>query len=75
MAICLSEVEAAHAGSGVPKTACALLEYGAEKDGYWNSEQFMVNVADAVAIAEFKHHYLFSITTAATKPLQKMPTI
>ena len=51
----LSEEEAAHAGSSVPRTACVLLEYGADKEGYWNSEQFMSNVADAVAIAEFKY--------------------
>ena len=37
------------------QTARVLLEYGADKEGYWNSEQFMANVADAVAIAEFKY--------------------
>ena len=31
-----------------PKTACALLEYGAEKEGYWTGEKFMENVKDAV---------------------------
>jgi len=51
----LSEAEAAHAGTSVPKTARVLLEYGAEKEGYWNSERFMANIADAVAIAEFKY--------------------
>ena len=48
----VSEVEAAHAGTSVPKTAHVLLGYGADKEGYWNSEKFMVNIADAVAVAE-----------------------
>ena len=51
----LSEEEAARAGASVPKIARALLEYVADKDRYWNSERFMANVADAVAIAEFKY--------------------
>lgn len=38
-----------------PKTARAILEYGANKDGYWTSEKFMSNVRDAVAIASFKY--------------------
>ena len=48
----VSEVEAAHAGTSVPKTACILLGYGADKEGYQNSERFMANIADAVAVAE-----------------------
>ena len=38
-----------------PKTARAILEYGANKDGYWTSEKFMSNIQDAVAIASFKY--------------------
>ena len=34
----LSEEEAARAGASVPKIASALLEYGEDKDGYWNSK-------------------------------------
>ena len=30
----VSEVEAAHAGTSVLKTACVLLGYGADKEGY-----------------------------------------
>ena len=41
--------------AGIPKTARVLLEYGAEKEGYWNSERFMKNMEDAVKIAEFKY--------------------
>ena len=51
----LSEEEAAHAGTSVHRTVRVLLEYGADKEGYWNSERFMADVADAVAIAEFKY--------------------
>ena len=29
-----------------PKTARAIMEYGASKDGYWTSEKFMSNVKD-----------------------------
>ena len=43
------------APDGVPKTARVLLEYGAEKEGYWNSERFMENLKDAVKIAEYKY--------------------
>ena len=32
-----------------------LLKYGAEKEGYWNSDQFMANIKDAVSITEFKY--------------------
>ena len=39
----------------IPKTPCVLLEYGVEKEGYWNSDRFMGDIKDAVAIAEFKY--------------------
>ena len=38
-----------------PKEARALLEYGAEREGYWTNEKFMANVADAAQIAEWKY--------------------
>ena len=37
------------------KTARVLLEYGAEKEGYWTSEKFMTNIEVAARIAEFKY--------------------
>ena len=49
----IPKFQAQHAG--VPSTARILLEYGAEKEGYWNSERFIANVKDAVAIAEYKY--------------------
>ena len=51
----LTETEAVRAGASFPKTARVLLEYGAEKEGYWNSDRFMANIKNAVAIAEFKY--------------------
>ena len=30
--------------AGLPSTARVRLEYGAEKEGYWNSERFISNV-------------------------------
>ena len=39
-----------------PKTARALLEYGAEREGYWTGEKFMVNIANAAKIADFKYN-------------------
>lgn len=47
------EYQARHAD--VPQTARVLLEYGAEKDGYWNSKRFLANVKDAMKIAEYKY--------------------
>ena len=38
-----------------PKTARVLLEYGADKEGYWTSEKFMVNIEVAARIAEFEY--------------------
>ena len=40
---------------GLPSTARVLLEYGAEKEGYWNSERFIENMKNAVVIAEYKY--------------------
>ena len=40
----IPEFQAQHAG--LPSTACKLLEYGAEKKGYWNSEWFIKNVKE-----------------------------
>lgn len=41
--------------SSFPKSARVLLEYGADKGGYWTSEKFLSNVKDTVAIASFKY--------------------
>lgn len=49
----LPEFQARHAD--LPSTARVLLEYGAEKEGYWNSERFINNVKDALKIAAFKY--------------------
>ena len=51
----LTETEAIRAGASFPKTAHVLLEYGEDKKDYWNSDRFMANIKDAVAIAEFKY--------------------
>ncbi len=32
-----------------------MLEYGAEREGYWTSEQIMNNIEDAARIIEFKY--------------------
>ena len=37
------------------KSARVLLEYGADKEGYWTSEKFMANIESAAQIAEFKY--------------------
>lgn len=37
-----------------PYEARQLLEYGAEREGYWTSEKFMRQIERAVQIAEFK---------------------
>ena len=36
--------DAVHAGTSIPKTARVFLRYGAEKEGYWNSNRFMANI-------------------------------
>ena len=41
--------------ASIPKTPCVLLEYGVGKEGFRNSDRFMGNIKDAVAIAEFKY--------------------
>ena len=38
-----------------PKSARVLMEYGAQREGYWTSEKFMCNVKDAAAIANYKY--------------------
>ena len=72
------ETEAIRAGASISKTARALFEYGAEKEGYWNSNRFMANIKDAVATAEFKYPqrrirwYLSLIRAAATMHTLRM---
>ena len=54
----LTEAEqslATAADPSFPLEARALLEYGAEREGYWTGEKFMKNVEDAARIAEFKY--------------------
>ena len=42
------ETEAIHAGASILRIAHVLFKYGAEKEGYWNSNRFMANIKDAV---------------------------
>ena len=49
------ETEAIHAGASILRIAHVLFKYGAEKEGYWNSNRFMANIKNAVAMAEFKY--------------------
>ena len=42
-------------GGGVEKSACAQLEIGENREGYWTGERFMEQVAKAVPIAEVKY--------------------
>ena len=52
----LSGTEAALAKASdptFPMTAQTLLEYGGNKEGYWNSEKFMKNVEDAARIVKW----------------------
>lgn len=52
----LSDEEHSHAKDpDFPKEARVLLEYGADREGYWNSEKFMVNIENAARIAEYKY--------------------
>ena len=39
----------------VEKSACVLLEIGENREGYWNSDLFMEQIAKAVKIAEVKY--------------------
>ena len=36
------------------KTARVLLKYGAESEGYWNSDKFKAQVGDVIKIAKIK---------------------
>ena len=38
-----------------PKMLRVLLEYGAEREGYWTGEKCMANVENAAQIADFKY--------------------
>ena len=37
------------------KEAWCLLEYGECREGYWTSEKFMLQIEEAVKIADIKH--------------------
>ena len=39
----------------ITPTARCLLEYGAEKEGYWTSERFMTQIHNAADIADYKY--------------------
>ena len=47
---------AAEIDPNFPYEARQLLEYGAEREGYWRSEKFMLQMENAVRIAEFKYN-------------------
>ena len=39
----------------IPRSAPVLFEYGADKEGYWTGDRFMVQVKTACGIAEAKY--------------------
>ena len=55
-----------------PKEARVLLDYGADWEGYWNSDRFMENIKNAVAEFKSSVHNCILIKAAATKPTLKM---
>ena len=48
----------------IGKSALQILKIGEQQEGYWNSERFMNQVAEAVKIAEVKTHHRKAITTS-----------
>ena len=49
------EFEVGNTSQDVEKSALAILEIGEQREGYWNSDRFMEQVAKAVKIAEVKY--------------------
>ena len=49
------ELEVDNADEDVDKSACVIFEIGGQRDGYWNSDQFMEQMEKAVKIAEVKY--------------------
>ena len=39
----------------LPQSACVVLKYGVQSEGYWNSEKFIAQVKDAIVIDEKKY--------------------
>ena len=39
----------------IPKSACVLFKYGAQSEGYWNCEKFLIQVENAIQISESKY--------------------
>ena len=55
MAIWQYEFEVANSGQSIEKSALEILEIGEQREGYWNSDRFMEQVAKAVKIAKVKY--------------------
>ena len=51
----LYEFEVANTDQVIEKSALAILKIGEQREGYWNSDRFMEQVAKAVKIAEVKY--------------------
>ena len=49
------EFEVANTEQAVEKSSLTILEIGEQREGYWNNERFMEQVAKAVKIAEVKY--------------------
>ena len=49
------DFEVANTDEDVNKSACATLEIGEQREGYWNNDRFMEQMAKAVKIAEVKY--------------------
>ena len=49
------EYEVANGDEHVDKSACAILEIGEQREGYWNNDRFMGQMEKAVKIAEVKY--------------------
>ena len=49
------EFEVGNRGEDVDKSACAILEIGEQREGYWNNDRFMEQMEKAVKIAEVKY--------------------
>ena len=47
--------EVTRTGQGMKQSALEVLEIGEQREGYWNSDRFMEQVANAVMIAEVKY--------------------
>ena len=64
----------------VPQSARVIVEYGKNRDGYWDNEQFMKQMEIAVKVAEMKYPPRIYTSTCGcltthvvTNPLRLMP--